>query len=51
MTAAPGAERPYGLKLRLVDEKPPALHHGGDITYGDEESSYYYSRTRFVASG
>src|SRR3984893_12976675 len=51
LTAAPGAEQPYGLKLRLVDEKPPALHHGGYITYGDEGSSYYYSRTRLAASG
>ena len=51
MDAAPGAEQPYGLKLRLVDEKPPALHHGGYITYGDEGSSYYYSRTRLAASG
>jgi len=51
MDAAPGAEQPYGLKLRLLDEKPPALHHGGYITYGDEGSSYYYSRTRLAASG
>jgi predicted secreted hydrolase len=51
MTAAPGAEQPYGLELRLVDEKPPALHHGGYITYGNEGSSYYYSRTRLAASG
>ena len=49
MTAGPGGEPPYGLKLRLVDEKPPALHHGGYITYGDEGSSYYYSRPRLAA--
>jgi hypothetical protein len=51
MTAAPGAEQPYGLKLRLLDEKPPALHHGGYITYGAEGPSSYYSRTRLAASG
>src|SRR5258708_900311 len=51
MNAGPGAQPPYALQLRLVDEKPPALHHGGYITYGDEGSSYYYSRTRLAASG
>src|SRR5258708_29684322 len=51
MTAAPGAEQPYALQLRLVDEKPPALHHGGHLTYGDAGASDYYSRTRLAAGG
>jgi len=51
MTAGPGTQPPYALKLRLADEKPPALHHGGYITYGDEGSSYYYSRARLAVNG
>ncbi|MBV9897909.1 MAG: hypothetical protein JO020_27445 [Chloroflexi bacterium] len=39
------------LHLTLRDEKPPALHHGGYITYPPEGGSYYYSRTRLSASG
>src|SRR5581483_9101579 len=41
----------YALHLELRDEKPPALHHGGYITYPPEGGSYYYSRTRLAASG
>jgi predicted secreted hydrolase len=51
MTAGPGTQPSYALQLRLADEKPPARHHGGYITYGDEGSSYYYSRTRLAVSG
>jgi predicted secreted hydrolase len=42
----------YALQLRLDDgSKPPALHHGGYITYPPEGGSYYYSRTRLSATG
>lgn len=39
------------LHLHLMDEKPPALHHGGYIDYGPAGGSYYYSRTRLGVSG
>jgi predicted secreted hydrolase len=39
------------LRLRLSDEKPPALHHGGYIDEGPAGGSYYYSRTRLAAAG
>jgi predicted secreted hydrolase len=51
MVAGPGAEVPFGLRLELSDEKPPALHHGGYIDYGPAGGSYYYSRTRLSVSG
>jgi predicted secreted hydrolase len=51
MQPAPGADPPFGLQLRLLDEKPPALHHGGYIDYGSAGGSYYYSRTRLSVSG
>ena len=51
MQAGPGADPPFGLRLRLLDEKPPALHHGGYIEYGIAGGSYYYSRTRLSVSG
>ena len=51
MQAGPGADPPFGLRLRLLDEKPPALHHGGYIEYGNAGGSYYYSRTRLSVSG
>ena len=51
MQAAPGADVPYALRLRLVDQKPPALHHGGFIDYGPAGGSYYYSRTRIDVQG
>jgi predicted secreted hydrolase len=51
MQAGPGAEPPFGLRLRLVDEKPPALHHGGYIEIPNAGGSYYYSRTRLKVSG
>jgi len=41
----------YELRLVLQDEKLPALHHGGYITYPPEGGSYYYSRTRLSVSG
>src|SRR5260370_6483736 len=31
MDAGPGVDPPFGIRLSLTDEKPPALHHGGDI--------------------
>jgi predicted secreted hydrolase len=51
MRAAPGAESPFQVDLRLTDEKPPALHHGGFIDYGPAGGSYYYSRTRLAVTG
>jgi predicted secreted hydrolase len=39
------------LSLRLTDEKPPALHHGGYIDEGPAGGSYYYSRTRLAVAG
>ncbi|MDQ6670525.1 MAG: hypothetical protein M3069_07180 [Chloroflexota bacterium] len=51
MQAGPGAEPPFGIRLRLADEKPPALHNGGYIDYGVAGGSYYYSRTRLSVQG
>jgi predicted secreted hydrolase len=51
MHAGPSADPPFALRLRLTDEKPPALHHGGYIDYGPAGGSYYYSRTRLAVSG
>src|SRR5207249_1293639 len=51
MQAGPGADPPFELRLRLVDDKPPALHHGGYIDYGIAGGSYYYSRTRLKVTG
>ncbi len=41
----------YDLRLTLTDQKPPALHHGGYITYDLAGGSYYYSRTRLSVDG
>ena len=41
----------YGLELSLAPQKPPVLHHGGYISFGPAGESYYYSRTRAVATG
>jgi predicted secreted hydrolase len=51
MQSGPGADPPFSLHLRLVDEKPPVLHHGGTIDYGPAGSSQYYSRTRLAVAG
>jgi predicted secreted hydrolase len=51
MQAAPGAEPPFSMDLRLTDEKPPVLHNGGYIEYGPPGGSYYYSRTRLRVAG
>jgi predicted secreted hydrolase len=51
MQPGPGADPPFGLQLRLVDEKPPALHHGGYIELPVAGGSYYYSRTRLSVTG
>jgi len=51
MQAGAGADPPFGIQLRLTDEKPPALHHGGYIDYGPAGGSYYYSRTRLAVTG
>lgn len=51
MQAGPGADPPFGLRLRLADQKPPVLHHGGYIDYGPAGGSYYYSRTRLAVTG
>ena len=41
----------YALDLALVSDKPPALHGGEFISFGDAGDSYYFSRTRMAASG
>ena len=42
----------FGLHLDLDSTKPPALHNGdGFIDFGPAGSSYYYSRTRMIATG
>ncbi len=42
----------YAFDLSLEEEKPPVLHDGtGLVDFGDAGKSYYYSRTRLVASG
>jgi predicted secreted hydrolase len=52
MEPGAGAEAAYGLQLQLDDTgKPPALHHGGYITYPLDGGSYYYSRTRVSVHG
>ena len=51
MSQAPGVDPPFHIRLRLADEKPPALHHGGFIDYGPAGGSYYYSRTRLGVAG
>jgi predicted secreted hydrolase len=51
MQAGPGADPPFGLRLRLADEKPPALHHGGYIDIPFLGGSYYYSRTGLNVTG
>ena len=51
MQPGPGVELPYRLRLRLSDQKPPALHHGGYIDMGAPGGSYYYSRTRLAVDG
>ncbi len=51
MEPGPGVVAPYAISLRLVDQKPPALHHGGYIEYGPAGGSYYYSRTRLGVTG
>jgi predicted secreted hydrolase len=51
MQPGPGADPPFGLHLRLIDQKPAALHHGGYIDYGPPGGSYYYSRTRLSVTG
>ena len=51
MQSGPGVEPPFGLDVRVTDDKPPALHHGGYIDYGPAGGSYYYSRTRLSVVG
>lgn len=51
MSDGTGADPAFGVHLRLTDEKPPALHHGGFIDYGPAGGSYYYSRTRLSVVG
>lgn len=41
----------FALELAVTPRKPPALHHGGWISFGPAGDSYYYSRTRLGASG
>lgn len=51
MQPGAGADPPFTLDVRLADDKPPALHHGGYIDYGPAGGSYYYSRTRLSVTG
>jgi predicted secreted hydrolase len=51
MTAGEGVATPFVLTLTMQDEKLPALHNGGYITYPPVGGSYYYSRTRLSVSG
>jgi predicted secreted hydrolase len=51
MVFSAGADPPFAAQLRLTDDKPPALHHGGFIDEGPAGGSYYYSRTRLTVSG
>jgi predicted secreted hydrolase len=51
MPPGPTADPAYALQLRVTDEKPPALHHGGYIEDDPAGGSAYYSRTRLDASG
>jgi predicted secreted hydrolase len=51
MLSGPGVEIPFALRLEAVDQKPPALHHGGLIDYGSAGVSYYYSRTLLRVQG
>jgi predicted secreted hydrolase len=51
MRPAPGADSPYSLRLRLADQKLPALHHGGYVDLGAAGGTHYYSRTRLALSG
>jgi predicted secreted hydrolase len=51
MQPGPGAEAAYAVQLHLADQKPPALHNGGYISYAEAGGSYYYSRTRLAVTG
>jgi predicted secreted hydrolase len=51
MSPGAGVANPFELHLTLRDEKPPALHQGGFITYPLAGGSYYYSRPRLSVSG
>jgi predicted secreted hydrolase len=51
MTPGAGVATAFDLHLRLQDEQPPALHHGGYISYPAFGGSYYYSRPRLSVSG
>jgi predicted secreted hydrolase len=41
----------YAFRLELTATKPPALHAGGYIDFGQVGGSYYYSRTRMAVRG
>src|SRR6202040_1776025 len=52
--ATPGAEQPYGLKLRLVDKKPPALHTAATLptaTKGPRTATRVLASPRAVCCG
>jgi len=51
MQPGPGADPPFRLHLRLQDQKPPVLHHGGYLDLGPGGGSYYYSRPRLGVTG
>jgi predicted secreted hydrolase len=41
----------YAIDFTVRDEQGPALHGGGQFTYGPGGASYYYSRPRMTPSG
>ncbi len=51
MSSGDGVAAPFVLDLTMRDQKPPALHNGGYITYPPVGGSYYYSRTRMAVTG
>ncbi len=41
----------YSLQVSLASQKPPALHNGGLLNYGNAGFSYYYSYTHLALKG
>lgn len=54
VAAAPGADTPFSLDLRLVPEKPPVIHGERGVSQksaGVGNASHYYSLTRLATKG
>lgn len=54
VAAAPGADTPFSLDLRLVPEKPPVIHGERGVSQksaGVGNASHYYSLTRLSTKG